>query len=61
MKRAIATITVYVYGDDVNDLIMEATEIEDKINKQYPEGSAKVESLHLKEFGKMGELKEIKL
>ena len=60
MKRAVATITVYVYGETVNDLKNEAKRHE-AILLNDGDNRAEVEKLHLVEFGKIGEAKEIKL
>jgi hypothetical protein len=54
MKRAVATITVYVYGEDVNELIQQGKAVEGQINSALPEGKAEMEKLDLVPFGKIG-------
>jgi hypothetical protein len=54
MKRAVATITVYVYGEDVNDLIKKGKEVQEHINGAWPEAHAEMEKLDLVPFGKIG-------
>lgn len=59
MKRAVATITVYVYGETEKDLKGMANDLCRTINNESKLFEAEIESLHLKEFGKLGELKKI--
>jgi len=55
MKRAVATITVYVYGETVVDLKDKAKYIEESINRAVQhDAEAKVEQLHEVPFGKIG-------
>lgn len=51
--RAVATITVYVYGDNDRELLEQAQRIERLINQDSPSADANTESFHLAEFGSM--------
>lgn len=61
MKRAVATITVYVYAKTVDQLIKKGQEIAEIIYQEDPECDAKMEKLHLVPFGKIGHQEEISL
>ena len=58
LKRGVATITCYVYGETDEELKENANEL---CTLFQDENDANVEKLHLVEFGKIGEAKEIKL
>jgi predicted translin family RNA/ssDNA-binding protein len=59
MKRAIATITVYVYGETEQEQFDNAKQIAQKINREC---NATVEKLHSAPFGSTWhEIKEINL
>lgn len=61
MKRAIATITVYVYGETEQEQFDKAKEIAKKINL-IEDCNASVEQLHSAPFGSIGnQIKQINL
>lgn len=57
--RAVATITVYVYGDTEKELIEQAKKLADELKNKY-DNQAEVEKLERQEFGTLN-TKEIKL
>lgn len=60
-KRGVATITLYVWGDNDQELLNEAKRYED-ILKQHGDNHARVEKLHDAPFGSIGDqIKEIDL
>lgn len=59
MKRGVATITVYVYGETDEDLIKQGKEIAEGINLIY-DGRAEMETLHQATSGKIGRQEQIK-
>lgn len=61
MKRGIATITVYVYGDNNQELYDEANKMCKQLNDQH-DCRAGVEKLHDAPHGKMwDDIKEINI
>ena len=58
IKRAVATITCYVYGETDEDLITKANELCTLFNEH---DDAEIEKLHEVPFGKIGKQREIKL
>lgn len=61
MKRAVATITVYVYGETEDELKQKAMDATKAINGIEPSFDADCEKLHVVPFGKIGHQQEIKL
>lgn len=61
MKRAVATITVYVYGENENELRQKAMDATKAINEIETSFDADCEKLHLVPYGKIGHQQEIKL
>lgn len=61
MKRAVATLTFYVYGETEEEIKNQSKEIAKNFNEDLRQGDAEIESLHLKPWGKLGELKKIDL
>lgn len=62
LKRAVVTITAYVYGEDEVKIKKEVHKICDKVNSMTNlngEPIAEAEKLQLKTWGKIGELKDI--
>ncbi len=57
--RAVATITVYVYGDSEKELIEQAKKLANELKNKY-DNQAEVEKLERQEFGTLN-TKEIKL
>tara|TARA_R110000851_G_scaffold108617_1_gene230065 strand:- start:38636 stop:38830 length:195 start_codon:yes stop_codon:yes gene_type:complete len=54
MKRAVATITVYVYGETNEELIQGGKEVQNHINESFLNVKAEMEKLDLVPFGKIG-------
>lgn len=52
MKRHIATITIYSYGETSEEAFQEAQSICDEINKKH-DSDASIESFEKHEFGKL--------
>ena len=50
--RAVATITVYVYGNNLEELVEEAHKLEKELESKYDNG-AKVEKIQQLEFGSL--------
>lgn len=61
MKRAVATITVYVYGETEADLIDEGKLICRELRSTFNNTEASMEKLHSVPFGKIGHQQEIKI
>ena len=61
MKRAVATLTFYIYGETEEEIKSQSKEICENFNEDLRKGEAEIESLHLKPWGKLGELKNIDL
>lgn len=63
-KRALATITFYVYGESKEDFekqqYIEAKNVCDLLNDRY-DCRAKLQSLHKSEFGVIDDLEEINI
>ena len=60
MKRAVATITVYVYGETEQEILEQTEKVCEGINNIEIEHDASVESIILKPHGKLPPYKEIK-
>lgn len=62
MKRGVATITIYVYGETEKHLVDQSKHIAESINTEISrECEASVEKIHSKPFGAYGDqIKEIK-
>lgn len=61
MKRGIATITIFVNGENNQELLNEARKVAKSINNKF-DCRASVETLHDAPFGKIGsEIKQIDL
>lgn len=61
MKRGVATVTFYVYGETDDELKQKAMDATKAINEIEPSFDADCEKLHVVPFGKIGHQQEIKL
>lgn len=61
MKRAVATLTVYIYGETDQELKQKSNDVSKMMNEMEPSLESEVEGLIEIPFGKIGANREIKL
>lgn len=60
MKRAVATLTFYVYGETEEEIKKQSQQIKEKINKEISDSEAEIEGIYMKPWGELGQLKKMK-